>query len=193
MIRLFISFLVVLMVSCGGKKREKKDPWDEYLPKVQQMFEEAGGDTASLRALSDSLYAFYRSHPESKGKKDALYYACNWAYASFNYERTLERCGEFVQKFPSSVKVEDAYRFLGYVLLQMRKFSEVIDIMTNFINNYPDAATLCYAYKYRGIALTYKGKYEEAKRDLEKAKTMLEVLGRYEEIEEIDKALRKLK
>ena len=176
MIRLFISFLVVLMVSCGGKKREKKDPWDEYLPKVQQMFEEAGGDTASLRALSDSLYAFYRSHPESKGKKDALYYACNWAYASFNYERTLERCGEFVQKFPSSVK-----------------FSEVIDIMTNFINNYPDAATLGYAYKYRGIALTYKGKYEEAKRDLEKAKTMLEVLGKYEEIEEIDKALRKLK
>ncbi len=188
-----IPFFIIFLVYCGGKKQEKKDPWDEYLPKVQQMFEEVGGDTASLSALSDSLYAFYKNHPDSKGRKDALFYACNWAYASFNYPKTVERCGEFIQQFPSSAKVEDAYRFLGYALLQMKKFDEVIEIMSHFIENYPDAATLGYAYKYRGIAFTYKGKFKEAKKDLNMAKTMLETLGRYEEIQEIDEALKKLK
>lgn len=187
-----VPFFVIFLFYCGGKK-EKKDPWDEYLPKVQQMFEEIGGDTSGLSALSDSLYAFYKNNPNSKGRKDALFYACNWAYASFNYPKTVERCGEFVQQFPSSTKVEDAYRFLGYALLQMKKFDEVIKIMDNFIQKYPDAATLGYAYKYRGIALTYKGRYKEAKQDLEKSKVMLETLGRYEEIQEIDEALRKIK
>ena len=188
----FFLFTLLIFLSCGGKK-EKKDPWDEYLPKIQAMFEEASSDTSALSALSDSLYKFYKTHTESKGRKDALYYACNWAYASFNFVKTVERCGEFVQQYPGSSKAEDAYRFLGYSLLNLKKFDQVIEVMSYFINNYPDAATLGYAYKYRGIALTYKGRYKEARADLERAKVMLEVLGRYEEIKEIDEALKKLK
>jgi len=189
--RILITILFLFLISCGGKK-EKKDPWDEYSIKVNQMFEEVK-DSAGLRALSDSLYAFYKSHPESKGRKDALFFSCQYAYGAFNYPLTVERCAEFIQLYPSSARVEDAYRYLGYALLQMKKFDEVIEVMTTFINNYPDATTLGYAYKYRGIALTYKGEYSKAKKDLEMAKTMIETLGRYEEIKEIDEALKKIK
>jgi len=185
------------LVSCGGKKEVKKDPWDEYAPKVQEMFDEAvsKNDTAALKALTDSLYAFFKTHPDSvskEGRKKALYFACNWSFAALDWDRVIKYCGEFVSRYPSSIKAEDAYRFIGFALLQQKRWDDVIKLMESFIKEYPESSNLGYAYKYLGLALSHKGRYAEAKKALKKAKTMLEVLGAYDEIQAIDDMLKKL-
>ena len=187
----------LLIVSCGKKKEAKKDPWDDYAPKVQEMFDKAvsNNDTAALKALTDSLYAFYKTHSDSvskEGRKRALYFACNWSFAAFDWDRVLKYCGEFVAHYPGSIKAEEAYRFMGFALLQQKRWDDVIKLMQSFIKDYPESSNLGYAYKYLGLALSHKGRYKEAKKALKKAKTMLEVLGAYDEIQEIDEMLKKL-
>ncbi|NPB04282.1 MAG: outer membrane protein assembly factor BamD [Thermotogae bacterium] len=195
--KLLLFVVAGLLIGCGGKKEAKKDPWDEYAPKVQAKFDEAVSkeDTAALKALTDSLYAFYKSHDDStskQGRKKALYFACNWSFAAFDWDRVLKYCGEFVTRYPGSVKAEEAYRFIGFALLQQKRWDDVIKVMETFIRDYPESSNLGYAYKYLGIALSHKGRYDEAKKALKKAKTMLEVLGAYDEIQEIDDMLKKL-
>ncbi len=195
--KLFALFVAgVLTLSCGGKKEAKKDPWTDYVAKVQERFDEVmeRNDTAGLKALADSLFAFYRTHSDSitKHRKDALYLACNWSFAAFDWNRVLKYCGEFISKYPGSAKADEAYRFIGFALLQQKRWDDVVRLMESFIKDYPESSNLGYAYKYMGLALSHKGRYKEAKKALKKAKVMLEVLGAYGEIKEIDEMIKKL-
>ena len=168
---LLAAGLAVISTAC---KKKPEGP-DEFT----KAFYAAGDlQNEDLELAADSFYSLYKNNPNYEDEtrlRECLFISANWVYGKIGYEedtakqkqlmrKAVPRYAEFIEKYPNSPKVGQAYKELSYCLYELGEYEKCINICKQWITN-PLGSTseyLPFAYKYTGRSYTFLNKKDSA-------------------------------
>ncbi|MYC77746.1 redoxin domain-containing protein [Candidatus Poribacteria bacterium] len=107
--------------------------------------------------ISDSISA-NRAYSEIKTDLDAL----SQGDGPADYDALIEKLGTFIKTYPKHRQVDEAYYFLGTILIELQRTEEGIEVLEELIKDYPFATYVEPSLLTLGLAYDKIGEHHKA-------------------------------
>lgn len=107
--------------------------------------------------ISDSISA-NRAYSEIKTDLDAL----SQGDGPADYDALIEKLGTFIKTYPKHRQIDEAYYFLGTILIELQRTEEGIEVLEELIKDYPFATYVEPSLLTLGLAYDKIGEHHKA-------------------------------